>query len=212
MKQLLVIFAFAALAATGKPAAAGNLLGGDADAGKEKTTACAACHGADGNSIANPEWPTIAGQHAGYLYEQMKHFKQPQDDSVRYNALMYGQMQALSDDDMKNVAAWYAEQDIKPGVADPELAERGERIYLGGIAEDNIPACIACHGPSGNGNAAAKYPVLASQHAAYTVTQLKAYQSGERRSDANQVMRNITAEMDEDDMRAVAEYIQGLQP
>lgn len=211
MKQLLVIFAFVALAAIGTPASAENLLGGDADAGKEKTTACVACHGTDGNS-ANPEWPSIAGQHAGYLYEQMKHFKQPQGDSIRYNALMYGQMQALSDDDMKNVAAWYAGQDIKPGVADPELAERGEHIYRGGIAEDNIPACIACHGPSGNGNAAAKYPKLASQHATYTVNQLKAYQSGERRSDANQVMRNIAAEMKEADMRAVAEYIQGLQP
>ncbi|MDX1443399.1 MAG: c-type cytochrome [Gammaproteobacteria bacterium] len=210
MKQLLVTFGFIALAGASQAASAANLTGGDAEAGKAKTTACVACHGADGNS-ANPEWPKLAGQHAGYLYEQLKIFKLPASESPRYNALMFGQAQALSDEDMKNIAAYYAEQATKPGVADPELAEVGEDIYRGGIPEENVAACIACHGPSGKGNAAANFPKLAGQHATYTVNQLKLYKSGERSSDMNQMMRNNVAGMSEEDMKAVAEYIQGLQ-
>lgn len=210
MKQLLVIFGFIALAGYGQAAIAEDLLGGDAEAGEAKTAACMACHGSDGNSV-NPEWPKIAGQHAGYLFEQMKHFKQPQADSPRYNALMFGQMQALTEDDMKNVASYYAAQSMSPGVADPDAASFGEKIYRGGIAEKNVAACIACHGPAGEGNAAAKYPKVGGQHATFLVDQLKRYKSGERRSDMNQVMRNIAAAMSEDEMQAVAEYMQGLQ-
>ena len=210
MKQLLVTFGFIALTAFAQSATAANLIGGDAEAGKSKTAACVACHGAGGNSM-NPEWPKLAGQHGGYLYEQLKIFKLPQADSPRFNALMYGQVQALSEEDMKDIAAYYAQQATATGVADPDLAAAGEKIYRGGIPEENVAACIACHGPSGQGNAAAKFPKLAGQHATYTVNQLKAYKSGERSSDMNQMMRNIASNMSEDDMKAVAEYIQGLQ-
>lgn len=209
MKQLLLITG-SILLACASPSHAADLLGGDADAGKAKTAACVACHGADGNSV-NPEWPKIAGQHATYLYEQMQHFKQPQADSPRFNALMYGQVQALSDEDMKNIASYYAAQETSPGVADPELAEIGEDIYRGGLPEKDVAACIACHSPAGEGNAAARYPSVAGQHATYIVNQLKAYQSGARKSDMNRVMRDIAAGMSEEDMKAVAQYMQGLQ-
>lgn len=211
MKQLLALFTAALALSVSSAALADNLIGGDAEAGKTKAAACAACHGADGNS-ANPEWPKLAGQHAGYLFEQLKLFKQPQAESPRFNALMYGQVQALTEEDMKNIAAYYAEQETRPGVADPALVEKGRKIYEGGIAEKNVAACSACHGPSGDGNAAAKFPKIASQHAVYIVNQLKAYKAGERRSDQAQMMRNTTAGMTEEEMQAVAQYMQGLQP
>lgn len=210
MKQLLVTFGFIALAGQALPATAANLVGGDVEQGKNKTAACMTCHGSDGNSV-NPEWPKLAGQHAGYLYEQLKIFKLPQDESPRYNALMFGQVQALSEEDMKDIAAWYAEQATSTGVADPELVEAGERIYRGGIPKQNVAACIACHGPAGQGNAAARFPKLAGQHSVYIVNQLKAYKAGERRTDINQMMRNIASGMTEEDMKAVAEYMEGLQ-
>lgn len=209
MKFLLAPLSVLALLAT--PALAGdNLIGGDAAAGQNKAAACAACHGADGNSV-NPEWPKIAGQHAGYAFEQLKAFKQPQGDSPRFNALMHGQVQPLDEQDMKNLAAWFAQQEVQPGAADPELLKRGERIYRGGLRERNIPACIACHGPAGGGNAAAGYPAVGGQHAVYTVNQLKAYAAGERRTDENQIMRNISSELSEEDMQAVASFMQGLR-
>lgn len=209
MKFLLAPLSMLALLAT--PALAGdNLIGGDAAAGQNKAAACAACHGADGNSV-NPEWPKIAGQHAGYAFEQLKAFKQPQGDSPRFNALMYGQVQPLNEQDMKDLAAWFAQQEIQPGAADPELLARGERIYRGGLQEKNVPACIACHGPAGEGNAAAGYPAVGGQHAVYTVTQLKAYAAGERRTDQNQIMRNISSQLSEEDMQAVASFMQGLR-
>lgn len=211
MKQLLALFSAALALCVSTAALADNLIGGDADAGKAKAAACAACHGQDGNSM-NPEWPKLASQHADYLFEQLKHFKQPQNDAVRFNALMFGQMQALNETDMKNLAAYYAAQTSKPGVADPALVEKGRKIYEGGIAEKNVAACIACHGPAGDGNAAAKFPKIASQHAVYIVNQLKAYKAGERRSDAAQMMRNTAANMTDEEMQAVAQYMQGLQP
>lgn len=217
MKHVLIFGAIFALGSL-QAAAADNLTGGDAEAGKQKATACAACHGADGNST-NPVWPKLAGQHAGYLVAQLAHFAKPQGDSKRFNALMYGQASGLSEQDMKDIAAFYEKQQISQGQADPALVERGKKIYRGGIPEDDVTACIACHGPAGEGNAAANYPAVASQHAAYIVLQLKAYKlgmkdptaAGARTSDPNQMMRNTAANLSEEDMEAVAQYMQGLK-
>lgn len=192
------------------PAAAGdNLIGGDASAGEAKAGVCAACHGPAGNSV-NPEWPKLAGQHAGYTFEQLRAFKLPAAESPRFNAIMHGQAQPLSEQDMKDLAAYFAAQTMEIGAADPALVEKGERIYRGGIPQKNVPACIACHGPAGDGNAATGYPKVGGQHAVYIVNQLKLYATGERRTDQNQMMRNIAAAMSEDEMQAVASYIQGL--
>ncbi|MBT8441026.1 MAG: cytochrome c4, partial [Gammaproteobacteria bacterium] len=162
--------------------------GGDAERGKSKSITCAACHGADGNSI-NPEWPSLAGQHESYLVRSIQSFK----DGSRNNVLMSAQAVALSDQDIQDLAAYFSAQKPSRRTADPALVAQGERIYRGGNAEKGVSACIACHGPGGLGNPGAIYPSLAGQHATYTSAQLMAYRGNERQSDStlNQVMRNI---------------------
>ena len=184
------------------------LAGGDADRGKDKSVTCAACHGADGNSI-NPEWPSLAGQHESYLIRSIQSFK----DGSRDNVLMSPQAAALSEQDIQDLAAYYAAQKPNRRTADPALIAQGERVYRGGNTDKGVSACIACHGPNGRGNPGASYPSLAGQHATYTTKQLMAYRSNARQSDTtmSQVMRNIAAEMSDDEIKAVSSYIQGLQ-
>jgi cytochrome c553 len=181
---------------------------GSAEAGKSRSVTCAACHGPDGNS-QNPEWPNLAGQNERYLIKSLQAFK----DGSRSNVLMTGQVIALTDEDISDLAAYYAAQTAVSLTADPALVETGERLYRGGNMDRSVSACIACHGPTGRGNPAAGYPKLAGQHATYTASQLLAYASQERKSDVteNQMMRNIAALLTEDEIKAVASYIQGLQ-
>lgn len=183
-----------------------TLAEGSIEAGKEKAATCAACHGNDGNSL-NPQWPNLAGQHATYIVRTLKAFK----SGERKNVLMAGQVGALSDQDMEDLAAWFQSQKPVHRTADPELVAHGERLYRGGDIERGISACIACHGPTGRGNLPAAYPALAGQHATYTATQLKAYADGSRKSDPNQIMRSIASLLNDNDIAAVASYIQGLR-
>lgn len=179
---------------------------GDAAQGKAKSATCAACHGADGNSM-NGEWPKLAGQHASYLAEQMHAYK----SGARNNAIMAGQMAALSDQDILDLAAYFAAQTQKPGVANPELAAAAESLYRGGDGESGVPACAACHGPQGNGNAAAAYPAVSGQHAAYNAAQLKAYRSGQRAgTDAAKMMSQVAAGLSDAQIEALASYLAGL--
>lgn len=179
---------------------------GSAEAGRDKSAVCAACHGPDGNSF-NPEWPSLAGQHADYTVAQLEAFK----DGRRDNPLMSPMAQTLSEQDMHDLAAFYQSQTAAAGEADPEMVERGRQVYLGGDLERGVTACIACHGPTGQGNPLAKYPMVAGQHASYTAATLKAYAAGERRSDPDQMMREIAARMSAEDIRAVSAYLQGLR-
>lgn len=181
---------------------------GDATRGKDKSVTCAACHGADGNSI-NPEWPSLAGQHQSYLVTSMLSFQ----EGARENVLMSPQAANLTDEDIADLAAYFSTQSPKRLTADPALISQGERLYRGGNREKSISACIACHGPSGRGNPRAGYPSLAGQHGTYTANQLLAYRGEARRSDSSvgQVMRNISALMSDDEIKAVSSYIQGLQ-
>lgn len=179
---------------------------GDAAAGKQKSATCVACHGTDGNST-NPEWPKLAGQHPAYVVKQLHNYK----DGERVNATMNGMAAPLSDQDIEDLAAYFANQEIVRGEADPELVESGERLYRGGDLAREISACSACHGAVGAGNAAAKFPALAGQHALYIELQLKAFRSMTRANDAGQMMRNIAMKMTDADIKAVASYIQGLQ-
>jgi len=178
----------------------------DAEAGKAKSAICAACHGADGNS-SNPMWPSLAGQHASYTYKQLTDFKAGR----RVNASMSGMVAGLSDDDMKNLAAYYETQSHKPVAFDGELIEKGESIYRGGITETGVAACMGCHSPSGKGNGPAGWPSLKGQHPEYIVTQLQAFKQGARANDSGKMMRNLVGRMSEMEMKAVAAYVAGIQ-
>ena len=180
---------------------------GSAEAGQAKSVTCAACHGADGNSIT-PIWPSLAGQHASYIARQLQAYK----DRARADAGMQGFAATLSEQDMQDLGAYFAAQTIAPKGADPEQVEVGERIYRGGIPEREIAACIACHGPRGKGNPLAGYPRISHQHADYLATTLRDYQSGARQSDTglNQMMRNVAELLLDEEIEALASYMQGL--
>jgi cytochrome c553 len=179
----------------------------DLKAGKNTAeTVCAACHNKDGNST-NPIWPKIADQHPKYMVEQMKAFK---EGKLRNDASMFGMMAPLSDQDMENVAGYFATQERTIGEASPKNLKKGEMIYRGGDQTKQISACIACHGPKGTGNAQAGFPALSGQHPAYVIKQLEDYKSGKRTTDINHIMQDIAAKMDKSDMEWVANYISGL--
>ena len=199
-------FVFAAIfSLSAALAATSALAAGDSAAGKAKAAACASCHGADGNS-ANPEWPKLAGQHTQYLTKQLTNFKA----GDRKNALMSPMAAPLSEQDMADIAAFFASQTQTSGKADPALVAAGEKLFRGGNATTGVAACMGCHGPNGMGNPLANFPRLSGQHAAYTVNQLKTFRSGERANDAGKMMQNIAARMTDDEMKAVASYIEGL--
>lgn len=207
MKTTFVTLAALTISIVASAASAQSLVDGDADAGKAKSITCAACHGAEGNS-ANPLWPNLAGQHAKYIVNQLGAFK----EGKRVNALMSSQAMLLSEDDMANLAVYYEglTRATQP-IADPDLLDRGEALYRAGNAETGVAACIACHGPKGVGNAAAQYPSLSGQHAAYTEKTLKDYRSGERQSVAgNNAMNDIASKLTDDEIKALASYVQGL--
>lgn len=179
---------------------------GDIEAGKAKSAVCAACHGADGNST-NAAWPSLAGQHASYTYKQLTDFKAGR----RNNASMTGMVALLTDDDMKNLAAFYESQQPKPMAFDGDMIEAGESIYRGGITETHVAACMGCHAPSGKGNGPAGWPSLKGQHPEYLVTQLKNFKQGLRANDTGKMMRNAVVRMSDMEMKAVAAYIAGIQ-
>lgn len=179
---------------------------GSVEAGQAKSVVCTACHGPNGNSL-NPEWPSLAGQNAMYIARTLRSYQ----IGERSNPLMSAQAMALSDQDIEDLAVYYAGLQRQPKTAEPRLLTEGERLYRGGNKESGISACIACHGPAGTGNAPAGYPAVAGQHALYTANQLKAYRSGQRSSDINQMMRNITARLTDAEIEALASYLQGLR-
>ena len=206
--KLTQLFVLASLALATTHSQAESLVDGSAEAGKARALTCTACHGPEGNS-ASPMWPNIAGQNAPYLLAQLKAFK----DGSRSDPLMSSQAMMLSDEDMVNLAVYF---ESLPGaaqsLADESLLERGEALYRGGNKEEEASACLACHGPTGRGNPAAKYPALQGQHAAYTAKQLNAYADAARTTDGKtRVMRDIAANLDKDDIAALSSYVQGLK-
>jgi cytochrome c553 len=182
-----------------------HVYAGDVTAGKEKSAICAACHGADGNSV-NPVWPKLAGQHPGYIFKQLKDFH----SGARKNVQMSPLAAPLNEGDMRDIAAYYSSQKIKIGHASAETLPLGERIYRAGDASKGLPACMACHGPSGAGNSAAAFPAISGQHAEYTKIQLLAFRDNKRTNDINKAMQIVSEKMTTDEIDAVANYIQGL--
>jgi cytochrome c553 len=165
---------------------------------------CASCHAADGNSTT-PVNPKLAQQHPEYLVKQLQEFK----SGKRANAVMSGMVAALSDDDMRNISAWLASKQAKPGFAkDKDSVALGERIYRGGIADRQVAACAGCHSPNGAG-IPSQYPRLSGQHADYTTAQLIAFRDGVRKNSAQ--MTGVAAKMNDREIKAVADYIAGLR-
>jgi len=178
---------------------------GDAAAGKAKTAVCAACHGADGNSaIAN--FPKLAGQNEKYLLKQLKEIK----DGTRPVVEMTGLLTGMSDQDLADIAAYFASKKTTIGHAAKDQVVAGQQLYRAGDVKKGIAACTACHSPTGNGNGQAGFPALSGQHAAYVEKQLKAFRVAERANDPNKMMRDIAAKMSDAEIKAVASYIQGL--
>ncbi len=181
---------------------------GDAAAGESKAAICAACHGLDGNSVV-AMWPKLAGQHEQYLARHITLIK----DGARSVPEMIGIVATLSDQDILDLAAYYASKTISPGAADENLVAAGESLYRAGNPEEGIPACTSCHGPAGEGNPLAGYPWVAGQHATYTENMLKKYRDGQTwgADDANStVMVGVARRLTDEDITAVSSYLQGL--
>ena len=172
---------------------------------------CAACHAADGNSVA-PANPKVAGQFREYLEKQLSDFKaQAGKKPARASAIMNGMAATLSDADVANVAAYYAGQKLKPAAAsDKDLAAQGQRLWRGGNAASGVPACAGCHGPAGAG-IPAQYPRIAGQFPDYIAAQLKAFRDGARENDANGIMRGVAARLTDGEIGALAQYAAGLR-
>lgn len=182
------------------PAAAG-----DAALGAQKAAVCAACHGPTGSSV-NPEWPNLAGQGEPYIVQQLSAFKA----GTRVNALMTPMAAMLSTEDMEDLGAHFSQQTPAGLEADASNWKEGETLYRGGDKERGIPACIACHGPEGRGIGPARFPALRAQHAVYTYNQLKAFKDGSRKSTGG-IMETVTERLTDDEMHALASYVQGLR-
>lgn len=177
----------------------------NAEVGATKAVVCQACHGSNGNSV-NPEWPSLAGLGADYIAEQLKNFK----EGKRANAIMMPMAMALSPDDMADIGAYFDSQVNTGLTADPSYWQAGQKLYRAGDKARGIPACLACHGPTGRGNEPAKFPALHGQHSVYVVKQLTDYASGARTTGPNGIMPTIAKRLSADDMRNLASYVQGL--
>jgi cytochrome c553 len=180
---------------------------GDAAAGKAKSATCAGCHGVDGNST-NPEWPKLAGQHPKYLIKELNEFKA---GKTRRNASMAAMVANLSEQDMEDLAAYFAAQPATGGYTEQRYVELGEQIYRGGKAVAGMAACMSCHGPSAEGNPLMRVPTMAGQHANYTANQLRAFRSGERYNDPYGIMRTVAKRMTDEEIEAVSHYVAALQ-
>jgi cytochrome c553 len=190
---------------------------GSAEAGATKAAVCTACHGVNGNST-NPEWPNLAGQNAAYIREQLGMFKAKK----RNNPIMQPIIESLTEQDFADLAAFFSAQTPSGLEADPSYWKAGQALYRSGDLARNIPACTACHGPAGQGNAGAGYPALRAQHSVYTVKQLQDYLTKNRYRDSadpatvhttrnSAMMTTIAARLTPEDIRNLASYLQGLR-
>lgn len=191
--------------------ATANAAEGNAEAGKSKTAMCAACHGADGNSLV-PMYPKLAGQSASYLVKQLTEFKLGMTSAGkagRVDPVMGGMAMALSDQDMADVAAFYASQKITAGSGSDNAI--GKKLYLGGNAEMEVTACVACHGINGKGMPSAGFPALASQNAEYLKIQLEKFRDGSRNNDLNAMMQGVAANLTDEEITALSQYMSSLK-
>ncbi len=186
------------------------LAAGNPDAGKTQAVPCGACHGQDGASPIDPTYPVLAGQNEKYLLRQLQMIQ----SGERSAPLMAGQLNGKNDQDLADIAAYYASLPAKvsQAQADDETLARAEAIYRGGILDKGVAACTACHSPSGGGNAPAGFPHVGGQPSAYTVKQLTAYREGQRKTDESYggMMRGVASRLTDGEIAALADYLQGL--
>ncbi|UAA38810.1 cytochrome c4 [Paraneptunicella aestuarii] len=206
MKKLLMLLIVSASMA---PSAFAQ---GDVEKGKTKSAQCAACHGADGNSVVAMN-PKLAGQHTKYLEKQIKEFRlaaKTGGKEGRNNAVMNGMAAGLSDEDIADISAYFESQKPKAGATPEDVVAAGSKLYQGGDMERGITACIACHGPRGNGTSLSGFPDISGQHADYTKSQLEAFRSGARSNDLNGMMRDIAKRLTDEDIAVLSQYVAGL--
>ena len=202
----LIILVSGSVYAASEKAAIKAVKRGDPQAGSELVATCAGCHGADGNSIVG-QWPTLAGQRESYTLAQLIHVQKGE----RMIESMMGLLDNYSEDQLRDIAAFYAAQEAKVGQADSINFELGQRIYRAGNLSNGVPACTGCHGPQGKGVESAGYPMLSGQKAEYVVTSLVAYKNGERVHSSNaKIMQGIATRLTTEEIRAVANYVSGL--
>ncbi|RUO69632.1 c-type cytochrome [Idiomarina ramblicola] len=185
---------------------------GDAEAGKEKSQVCAACHGPNGESPTDM-YPHLAGQHEKYLLKQLKDYKLASEtggEEGRSNPVMMGQVASLSEQDMADLAAFFASQDEPKGETPEDLIASGRDLYRRGNPETNMPSCAGCHGPRGNGMGLAAFPDISGQHAAYTKSQLEMFRKGERANDPNGMMQGVTEKMTDEEIELLSKFLSGL--
>ncbi|MGR2847385.1 c-type cytochrome [Vibrio vulnificus] len=185
---------------------------GNIEAGKAKSQTCVACHGADGNS-AITTYPKLAGQHAKYLEKQLKDLKLGMESAGkqgRYDPVMSGMAMPLSEQDMADLAAYYASLPISHNTTPENVLEQGKVLYTAGDANRGIAACIACHGPRGNGTELSGFPKISGQHADYIKAQLVKFRDASRGNDMNAMMRDIAKKLTDEDIEILSKYVGGL--
>ncbi|GAD80493.1 c-type cytochrome [Vibrio ezurae] len=187
--------------------AAGNI-----EAGKQKSITCTACHGADGNSPV-ALYPKLAGQHEGYLVKQLKDFKLGATSGGkqgRYDPAMSAMAIPLSEQDMADISAYYASIPTSENSTPEDVVEQGQELYLAGNAERGITACVACHGPRGNGTSLSGFPKISGQHADYIKSQLQKFASLDRTNDLNEMMHDVSKKLTEEEIDVLSKYVGGL--
>ncbi|MDA0150066.1 c-type cytochrome [Vibrio sp. LaRot3] len=185
---------------------------GDIEAGKSKSQTCIACHGADGNSLLGM-YPSLAGQHAKYIEKQLKDLKlgmTSNGDKGRYDPVMSGMALPLTEQDMADLAAYYASLPIAHSTTPENVVEQGKVLYTAGDAERGLTACIACHGPRGNGTELSGFPKISGQQADYVKSQLMKFRDGNRGNDMNAMMRDIAKKLTDEDIDTLSKYVGGL--
>ncbi|MBD1582402.1 c-type cytochrome [Pseudoalteromonas sp. S16_S37] len=185
---------------------------GDAEAGKAKSATCAACHGPDGNAPVTM-YPKIAGQHADYIYKQLTEFKLGMTSGGsegRMDPVMSGMAMPLSDQDMKDLAAYFSSLNMSAGTTPEDVVDAGAKLFKAGDAERGIPSCAACHGPRGNGTSLAKFPKISFQHPEYIKSQLLKFRDGTRANDLNGMMQDIAKKLTDKDIEILSKYLGGL--
>ncbi len=185
---------------------------GSIEAGKAKSQTCVACHGADGNSLIT-QYPKLAGQHEKYLEKQLKELKLGMTSGGkqgRYEPVMGAMAMPLSEEDMADLAAYYASLPISNNSTPENVVDEGKVLYTAGNAERGLTACIACHGPRGNGTELSGFPKISGQHAEYIKAQLEKFRDGDRNNDMNAMMRDVAKKLTDADIDTLSKYVGGL--